>query len=29
MIKTRVRGDTQRQQFNTENLFDVIIRHKL
>lgn len=29
MIKTRVRGDTKRQQFNTENLFDVIIRHKL
>ena len=29
LIKTRVRPDTGRQQFNTENLFNVIMRHKL
>lgn len=29
LIKTRVRLDTKRQQFNTENLFNVIMRNQL
>ena len=29
LIKTRVRLDTKRQQFNTEHLFNVIMRNQL